>query len=571
MNGSGAQQLGSAGGPAITFKNLSWTVSGTKTCSTSVSVAGTLTPAGTAVLASGGNLTLKSTSSQTANVTAGSTSGNYITGNVSVERYIPSNSNRAWRILAVNTSGSQTIRSAWQEGATSGSSNPNPGYGTQITCSPDYTTANGFDDINPGYRNSIAIYDATNNDSRSTPVANTNFKLLSSETAYFLYVRGDRTCTNNNSTITATTLRSTGVLYTGDQSAVSVLAGKFALMGNPYPSPIDFSLISSGDRSNLLNKFWLWDAKLGSMGGYQLFDASLSWVPVPGGGSYGTTANSVIQSGQGFFVKSSGSAGSLVIREAHKSSTSNNLGFKSTVANQLLRISLDEFDVENSPKVVDGVVAAFSDDANAGIDSEDADKPVNINESLAIKRAGHLLMVEKRPTAKTNDTLFLNIDKLQKKSYQLSFSKVNMTDPGKGIFLFDNFTHEFTSFDNMPGTGYDFTVTDDTGTYASNRFMVVFADTTQSYPGTTGVISTYPNPVTGNLVNLKFNNLSSGNYSVYVASASGQAVYQSEIVHLGGSNTYPINLPGNLAVGPYMMRIVQPDETWQIIKLQIQQ
>ena len=61
--------------------------------------------------ATNGNLTLKSTATGTAWL--GDMTGHTITGNVTVERYIPAR--KAWRFLSVPTQPSQTIHVAWQE------------------------------------------------------------------------------------------------------------------------------------------------------------------------------------------------------------------------------------------------------------------------------------------------------------------------------------------------------------------------------------------------------------------------------------------------------------------------
>ena len=82
-------------------------------------------------------------------MTAGDAAGNYITGDVTVERYIPANSFRSWRLLSVPTFGSsQTFKQSWQENNTP-LGNIKPNYGTQITGTGVLATAQaaGFDNI----------------------------------------------------------------------------------------------------------------------------------------------------------------------------------------------------------------------------------------------------------------------------------------------------------------------------------------------------------------------------------------------------------------------------------------
>src|SRR5690606_7521960 len=90
-------------------------------------------------LTTGNKFTLKSNATNTARVAP---VGGSISGNVTVERYIPAR--RAWRLMNAPVGGTQTINQAWQEGVTTASPNPNPapGYGTYVTVG---TVANGFD------------------------------------------------------------------------------------------------------------------------------------------------------------------------------------------------------------------------------------------------------------------------------------------------------------------------------------------------------------------------------------------------------------------------------------------
>jgi hypothetical protein len=125
-------------------------------------------------------LTLLSSASKTATVSAGASSGGYVTGDVTVERYI--SSGRKWHFLSVATSGTQTINQAWQEGAAVGSSN-STGYGTWITSNVAGATSSGFDYVSngPGLR----IYDAAT-DTWITAANTTD--AISSSNGYMVFV-----------------------------------------------------------------------------------------------------------------------------------------------------------------------------------------------------------------------------------------------------------------------------------------------------------------------------------------------------------------------------------------------
>ena len=129
------------------------------------------------------NLVLKSVSTGTAVVSQVTGTLSNAT-NVTVERYIPANSERAWRLLSVPTIG-QTINAAWQEGQTN-STNNTPGYGTIIT-SATATPGTGYD--LQQISSSLLTY---NSGSNAWSQPSSTFNALATTSGYFLYIRGDR-------------------------------------------------------------------------------------------------------------------------------------------------------------------------------------------------------------------------------------------------------------------------------------------------------------------------------------------------------------------------------------------
>ncbi|RYF50418.1 MAG: hypothetical protein EOO39_44385, partial [Cytophagaceae bacterium] len=108
-------------------------------------------------------------------------------------------------------------------------------------------------------------------------ITNTKTSLLSNNTgnadntAYFIFVRGDRNPVNTNvSNSTETTLRSAGQLQTGKQVfPAAAVVNQYTIMGNPYASPIDFGNIQ---RSRIMKRFYAWDPHLNDVGGYVVLD-----------------------------------------------------------------------------------------------------------------------------------------------------------------------------------------------------------------------------------------------------------------------------------------------------------
>ena len=101
----------------------------------------------------------------------------------------------------------------------------------------------------------------------------------------------------------ATTEIYEGITNTGDfdfSFTFSDPDNGFNLIGNPYPSQIDWDQVTIPD--HMCGAFWVFDPSLGEHGGYRHY--------VKGGGEANTTSQ-YIPSGQGFFVRAADDAGTL--------------------------------------------------------------------------------------------------------------------------------------------------------------------------------------------------------------------------------------------------------------------
>ena len=279
------------------------------------------------------NLTFKSTASETAWL--GDVTGKTITGNVIVERYIPTGTpgpvthGKSWQLLAIPVSGAQTVNAAWQESAATPNANPNSGFGTQITGDVAGATGVGFDVYTPTGA-SMKIYNTSTGG--FTGIANTYSLPIANQKGYMVFVRGDRSVTAYNQAAVPTVLRTKGKLFTTGADlppATSVLADKFESIGNPYASSIDFIAITRTGAVD--NTYYVWDPLLAGTGygGYQTISAVTGWKPSPGGTvNYpGGIAVSSIHSGQAFFVHATGAPGIVSFTEAAKISGSK-IGFR---------------------------------------------------------------------------------------------------------------------------------------------------------------------------------------------------------------------------------------------------
>ena len=428
------------------------------------------------VLVTNDNLVLKSDTAGTAMVANGSSNGGYITGQVTVERYIPLH--KSWHLLSVPTNSTATIKQSWQEGAPDLNSNPVTGYGTQITSNKPTWLSDGFDSYSPGGP-SVKTYNTVTN--AWIGIDNTNTDDIKSMGGYMIFIRGDRTASSFSSPTTSTTLRTMGELFTGDLQPITVDAGKFAVIGNPYAAALDMRYIS---KTGLKDFFYLWDPKLGGdygLGAYQTFSFNGSdYVITPGRGSY-TDSGSVsnfIQSGQAFFVQATFGGGDIRITENAKINSPAQISTPGGTTLPQLRTNLYGIKADGSSYMIDGVISNYGNSYSNGVDDMDGMKLSNSVENLSIKTANSLLVVERRHTISTRDTVFLNLANTKAQQYRFEFKTEQLDQQGLTGFVEDCYLHTSTALDLTGTTFIDFNIVNIPASYAPDRFRIVFKQLT---------------------------------------------------------------------------------------------
>lgn len=519
----------------------------------------------------GGNpVTIKSGPSGTGSIgkIAGTLSG---ANNVTVERYIPAGSSRAWRLLAVPTTGSQTIYQAWQENGSPLTSN---GFGTQLTKPGGNAATNGYDAAS-GSASLLNTYDVATNkwsntitDTKTTPIATGG--------GYFVFIRGDRSkgITGSTTDVNATTLRTTGTLKQGIITSASIGADEYAVLGNPYPSAISFDLLTL---SGVDNTFYIWDAnKLQgtSLGFYQTFAFANSYAPTPGGGSY-SGANKTIESGQAFFVHSSGSNGNVTFTESAKVASTSHLGLRPASPsdiNSLVKMSTKLFGA--SAEILDGNDVVFNNKYENTVNGDDALKMKNSAENFGIIRDNKQLAVEARKAIADNDELVFSMSNLKQQTYKLQITPQHLDIEGLTATLEDNYKKTSTILSLKEKNEFEFTVDADVASSSADRFKVVFKLAKIVTPPVEVVakpgISVSPNPVQGSLMNVQFAGKAAGVYKLRILNNTGQVLMNKTIQHAGGSvYNHSITLPAGIAGGNYQIEVTAPDKSRSTQKILI--
>jgi hypothetical protein len=429
-----------------------------------------------------GNLTLVSNATGTASVADatnnGANSGNTITGDVNVERYLPTN--RKWRFLAVNTLGAQTVQNSWMEGQTPGANAGQAGRGAWITRGQLDPSTTGFDATS--VTASMKYWAGTDYINMTDP---TIFD-LKSQPAYMTFVRGDRSCTGANGTVNATTLRTRGGLVQGTTAGVVAPAFPlFTAVANPYASAIDLTkLIYTGGSATINIK--VWDPKLTGAYGLGAFqDISLfgtDFLVSPGGGSYGIAGSiqNTIESGLAFFIQGSATPRTIQFPEVSKTPRVQEVFF--TNGNpQILAARLSIKDPA-ALTLVDGTMVSISNAHTTNVDEADAKKIANTSENVSVKRNNTLISLERRGLITNNDSIQLNLTGLRVKDYQWDVNISNLDEPGREGFLIDRYLNTTKQLSLDASNIIDFTVINTPASYAPDRFVIVFKQNTIATP-----------------------------------------------------------------------------------------
>ena len=456
--------------PAGAFKNnnvknliISNTSSGGVTLAGNVDVYQSLTyGVSGAKLNTGGYLTLKSNASETAWV--GDMTGQTITGDVTVERYVAAINN--WQFLAVPTQTMQTIHQAWQENQDSGVVGT-VGYGTNIT---GPAGGIGFDFTSPNP--SMKYWDWAANSYKT--ITNTSIQFPNIKNGFFIYIRGDRRATASGTTPhQSTVLRTKGPLNIGTVN-FTIPANTYYSIGNPYASRVDFSTV--GGITGVSSTFYVWDPLIYGLrgtGGYQTLSLAGGYKPLIPTSYYNTsTPAPYLESGQAVFVYNPGASPvTMTFTESNKA-TGSHLAFKAA------DVSVSEFFraylVTASGKIADGNATVFNIKYQDKIDAYDARKISNTGENFGLKRDGIILAIEARAPLTASDTIYFDLKNVATQNYALQFVPENMQNEPLTAYLLDNYLKTATEVSLSGTTNINFTVNSNAASYAADRFKVIF-------------------------------------------------------------------------------------------------
>ncbi len=485
LTGSIAQSFPGATGTIVAMKKL--TISNTSgvnpavTINQNLKIDDAIVPTQGIVNLNNVYVTLRSKVDSTARIGVVGGSFTYTgTGNFVVERYFPGR--RAWRLISapIIKAANKTVFNSWQAGG----NNSITGNATYVTGPGANMAVNGLDG-SPNNSASLKAFNyltsgfvgvpATKGASLPSFPAGATGSYLTDTTGYFMFVRGDRTPANispfNPYIIgNETTLRDTGIVKVGNftYNCYPGSGGNvYSLVGNPYASAVDFTLLG---RTNVNNKFQVWDPTLASVGGWAVWNGG---IITPGGT---ILTNSIIQSKQAFVVESNGAAPSVAFTEASKSAVYNaNMFRPAPLPAASLNVNLYFENADGTHQLADGALAKFNEEYSNESDYLDAVKFTNVNETFCIKNGTNYFIQDFRQFPNYSDTIVFNFAKARQFKYKFNISIDNIIRERNRIaYLHDKFLGTALPLNMQGSTEVNFEVNSDVASSAADRFFITF-------------------------------------------------------------------------------------------------
>ena len=551
-------------GTSISANNFSTTQSITLDAALSITGRLSFGNVNSTIITTSGNLTLVSTSSATGCIgdltNGGINNNNSISGNVTVERYIPALGVRGrYRFIASPVAG-KTIAD-WMNnfyitgpgtGITLGAPNSNNWHTSNAniinatvtaTSVLTYNEATISGDLNNGWTNLSSTSQAitpglgfraflrgTNNGTPTnvtyTPQIGANAN-SQTQAAFTIALTGAITSTVNAGTVS---------LPASFNSSGTLANDGWNLVGNPYPSTIDWNAASGWTKTNIGGTIWIFNPSSNSYGNWD-------------GATPTNSVTRYISSGQAFFVKASASP-TFSCTEAVKVSDAGASIFKTAEINTL-RIGLVKDETNKDETVIrfmEGKNNEFSEDDDV---TKYYNPTVNVSSYFGADKYASVNYLKNELADNKIIPISAWVDEVG--NYKLNFTGMNDFTLTKNIFLKDKFLNTIT--DVVINPSVDFVITSDSNSKGDNRFEIIFTakGSTSTSEDLLKIASTnltvYPNPAT-DVLNINISNSSFKNSQVVVYNVSGMEVSKSTM----NGSTAQLNIE-SLSNGVYFVKV----------------
>jgi hypothetical protein len=508
-----------------------------------LSLTGTLTPTAGGIVTTG-YLTLVSNASGTARIAAGPSTGNYIIGSVTTQRYIPGGY-RKYRFLSHPLSAGATLSQFTDDIDITGSISGTNANGFTVTGSNAPSAFSFIESADNGL-----MYGSGSNAGWAPYTSTSTATTISAGNAIRVMVRGYKsqpgTLNGAGATPLPVTLDFLGALTQGSltktlsYSSANTSKG-WNLVGNPYPSNISWASLT---KNSLDNSIYIYRPSTGSYASYV-------------NGSATNGGSDVIESGIGFFVKANGPTPYIIFNETSKvaNEPSATMFRSSKSITDRIKLSLkDAGSVEEGDEVVVrfGVDKA-SDEFDADYDAYDL-AGGTYNLFAVDAKATHYSIFhgsKLNAAASENRSVALGYTVSKAGTYQIDATILDAFTQNNIAYLYDANKATYTKIEN--GASYTFDV--EAGAIENTtRFSIVFNAKRVAQPQETKPqFAVAPNPATGKTI-ITFRNGAALATTVTISTIDGKVLKTINAGILSEGNlTLPLT---GLTQGVYIVQVM---------------
>ena len=325
-------------------------------------------------------------------------------------------------------------------------------------------------------------------------------------------------------------------------SANAANAG-WQLVGNPYPAPLDYSLVAPADRSNLDAAIYVYASASQYKGSYRSYANGIG--------------NPVLPVGQGFFarVSSGQTSGALTFRNSQRLTAPDITTFRRPTADARPLVQLE---LRGATGPADALYAYAETGATIGFDTQyDALKLPNTTglNVASIAATNEALAIDGRPAFTTSTALSLTVGVPAAGSYSLTAAALNNLPATLDAVLVDALTGQTVNLRLQPA--YAFAVTAAQAAATTGRFTLTFvarAALASVSALTAAEVTLYPNPAHSTFTVLVPATAGAAQLHADLLNALGQVVRRQKAALPAGGARLVMDATG-LAAGIYTLRL----------------
>ena len=199
----------------------------------------------------------------------------------------------------------------------------------------------------------------------------------------------------------------------------------------------------------------------------------------------------------------------------------------SPTGTELMRSNLYIAGTDGTTTLADGDLTQYDPTFSNAIDGMDARKMSNFAENIGMVRGATILVIERRKTIQSTDTIFYKIWNLNpQRKYQLQFDASNLSQPGLTAYLEDQYLHINTPV-SLDGTSYlNFSINADAASSDAYRFRLIFTTVSKMLPVTFTATPSYGH---SNAISLNWNTSDENDVKDYTIERSSDGINFKEM------------------------------------------